>query len=74
MTRPDLAVPVNGRPHVPGPTDFPHGPDGETAAVERLRQHLRDELSSQLSHRVRADESAGRPPMDAPARRRLAEA
>ncbi|MGK3206885.1 CpaF family protein [Amycolatopsis sp. MEPSY49] len=74
MTRPDLAVPVNGRPHVPGPTDLPHRPAGETAAVERLRQHLRDELSSQLSDRVQADESAGRPPMDAPARRRLAEA
>ncbi|MBB5890628.1 CpaF family protein [Kutzneria kofuensis] len=41
--------------------------------MERLRTHLRTELSTQLSQRIRADEAAGRPPMDGPARRRLAE-
>lgn len=61
-------------PRLPGPAELPHRPAGEAAAVDRLRQHLRNELSTQLSDRVRADETAGRPPMDARARRRLAEA
>jgi pilus assembly protein CpaF len=86
MTRPELGDPrltasTNGAgpnlvaaQHMPGPSELPHRPAGEAAAVERLRQHLRDELSTHLSRRIRADETAGRPPMDAPARRRLAEA
>ncbi|HEX5115987.1 MAG TPA: ATPase, T2SS/T4P/T4SS family [Pseudonocardiaceae bacterium] len=85
MTRSDVSAPrvtnsANGSgPHpvpaqnLPGPSELPHRPSGEAAAADRLRQHLREELSAQLSQRIRADESAGRPPMDAPARRRLAE-
>ncbi|MET8763058.1 ATPase, T2SS/T4P/T4SS family [Lentzea sp. NPDC004782] len=60
--------------HMPGPTQIPGRQEGEVAAIERLRQHLRHELSSQLSQRVSADEAAGRPPMDGLGRRQLAEA
>ncbi|GLZ30878.1 protein kinase [Lentzea sp. NBRC 105346] len=85
MTRPGLGDPRvttsnNGTgtnpvaaEHMPGPAELPHRHSGEAAAVDRLRQHLRDQLSTQLSQRIRADETAGRPPMDAPQRRRLAE-
>ncbi|MEV6242690.1 ATPase, T2SS/T4P/T4SS family [Lentzea sp. NPDC051838] len=60
--------------HPPGPAQIPFQPADETAAIERLRQHLRHELSSQLTQRIRADESAGRPPIDGPRRRQLAQA
>ncbi|AHH98548.1 CpaF family protein [Kutzneria albida] len=58
---------------LPGPSDLPHRPTGEATAAHRLRQHLRDELSTQLSRRIRDDENAGRPSMDKQVRRRLAE-
>jgi Flp pilus assembly CpaF family ATPase len=60
-------------PNLLGPSELPHRPSGEAAAADRLRQHLRDDLSAQLKQRIRADESAGRPPMDGLQRRRLAE-
>ncbi|MFJ8965354.1 CpaF family protein [Lentzea sp. NPDC102401] len=74
-------TPVNGTDphlhaaqHMPGPAHIPTRPIDETAAIERLRRYLRQELSSQLSQRIRADESAGRPPMDGPGRQHLAQA
>ena len=57
-----------------GPADLPYKAVGEVAAVDRLRKHLRTALSEQLSQRIRSDEVAGRPPMDAQQRRRFAEA
>jgi pilus assembly protein CpaF len=64
------AVPSN----LPGPAELPNRPAGEAAAVERLRTYLREQLSTQLSQRIRADESAGRAPMGTVARRQMAEA
>lgn len=61
------------RSNPPGPAEHPHRPDGEGAAVDRLRQRLRRDLSEKLSERIRADESAGRAPMDAKQRRNMAQ-
>lgn len=61
------------RPNLPGPAELPHRADGEVAAVDRLRQRLRHDLSEKLSERIRADESAGRAPMDARQRRDMAQ-
>jgi pilus assembly protein CpaF len=55
-----------------GPAELPHRP-GEAAAVDRLRQRLRQDLSKKLSERIRADESAGRAPMGAQQRRQMAQ-
>jgi pilus assembly protein CpaF len=85
MTRPELGEPhltttSNGAgPHpgptnLPGPAELPHRPAGEAAAVDRLRQYLREQLSTQLSQRIRDDESSGRAPMGTVARRQMAEA
>ena len=86
MTRPGLGDPrltmsVNGTgpnslgaQHMPGPAELPHRPAGEAAAVERFRQYLREQLSTQLSQRIKNDESAGRAPMGADTRRQMAEA
>ncbi|MET9634683.1 ATPase, T2SS/T4P/T4SS family, partial [Lentzea sp. NPDC006480] len=57
-----------------GPADLPYKAAGEVAAVDRLRKHLRGSLSEQLSQRIRSDEAAGRPSMDAQQHRRFAEA
>ncbi|GAA1029185.1 MULTISPECIES: CpaF family protein [Amycolatopsis] len=86
MTRPGLGDPrltmsANGTgpnpvgaQHMPGPAELPHRPAGEAAAVERFRQYLREQLSTQLSQRIKNDESAGRAPMGADTRRQMAEA
>ena len=42
--------------------------------MDRLRQYLREQLSTQLSQRIRDDESSGRAPMGTVARRQMAEA
>ena len=68
------AGPHPGPPNLPGPTELPHRPAGEAAAVDRLRQYLREQLSTQLSQRIRDDESAGRAPMGTVQRRQMAEA
>ena len=60
--------------NLPGPAELPHRPAGEAAAVDRLRQYLREQLSTQLSQRIRDDESAGRAPMGTVQRRQMAEA
>jgi pilus assembly protein CpaF len=54
---------------LPGPTDIPTG----SSAVARLRERLRAALSTGLADRIRADEQAGRPPLDYAGRRALAE-
>ncbi|MFD2414831.1 CpaF family protein [Amycolatopsis pigmentata] len=59
---------------LPGPSQVPGRDPNETAAVERLRNRLRDALSNQLSDRIRADEEAGRPAMEPGARRWMAQA
>lgn len=68
------ADPRSGRPSLPGPAELPHRPAGEAEAVDRLRQRLRAELSARLSERIKADESAGRAPMGAVARKQMAQA
>lgn len=57
-----------------GLAELPYKAAGEAAAVDRLRQHLRNSLSEQLGQRIRSDEAAERPPMNAQQRQRLAEA
>lgn len=59
--------------NLPGPAELPHRPNGEAAAVDRLRERLRQDLSEKLSERIRDDESAGRAPMGAQQRRQLAQ-
>jgi len=66
--------PHPGPQNLPGPAELPHRPAGEAAAVDRLRQYLREQLSTQLSQRIRDDESAGRAPMGTVQRRQMAEA
>ncbi len=84
MSRPGLSdprltsMPSGSGPHtippnLPGPVELPHRPAGEAAAVDRLRQHLREQLSTKLSERIKADEGAGRAPMGAVQRRQMAE-
>ncbi|MFC0107922.1 CpaF family protein [Kibdelosporangium aridum] len=63
-----------GQSTLPGPAELPFQPTGQAEAVDRLRQFLRDKLSTQLSERIRTDETTGRAPMDAKQLRQLAEA
>ena len=71
-----VSIKLNGVDPNPVPAELPgfRQPTGEAAAVDRLRQRLREELSARLGERIRADEGAGRPPMNAGQRRQLAEA
>ncbi|MPZ79675.1 MAG: CpaF family protein [Actinophytocola sp.] len=61
-------------PRLPGPTDIPGRNPDQASAVERLRAHLRQEVSAQLSSRIQADEDAGRPALQPVERRRMAQA
>ncbi|GAB3474233.1 CpaF family protein [Amycolatopsis cihanbeyliensis] len=72
-TTPNGAGPQPRSANLPGPAEVPHRPAGEAAAVDRLRQYLRDQLSTQLSQRIRDDESAGRAPMGTVQRRQMAQ-
>jgi pilus assembly protein CpaF len=77
---PRLFSPPNGADSQPTglnlacPSEPPHRPIDEAAAVERLRQQLREDLSAKLRERIRTDQSAGRAPMSAQQRRQLAQA
>lgn len=73
MSTQNGADPHLARLNLPGPAELPHRPTGEAAAVDRLRQRLRRDLSEKLSERVQDDESAGRAPMGAKQRRQMAQ-
>jgi pilus assembly protein CpaF len=68
---PDLPTQVSSGP---GPTSIPAVDSRQTAAVERLRNRLRQELTRQLSTRIQADDDAGRPALEPGERRRMAQA
>ncbi|MFE9748253.1 CpaF family protein [Saccharothrix saharensis] len=81
MTTTELGdqLPANGAtPHVPlnlvGAAELPHQLSREAAAVDRLRVRLRQALSAGLAERIKADQSTGRAPMTATARKQVAEA
>jgi pilus assembly protein CpaF len=77
MTTPRLnhtPIPASQPAVATGPSDLP-GRDGQFGSpAEQLRRRLREELSTRLSERIRADEDAGHPAMTPAQRRALAEA
>ncbi|MFE0104484.1 CpaF family protein [Streptomyces sp. NPDC059009] len=56
------------------PAALPGSVDDAGSPAEQLRLRLREQLSSQLSYRMKADEDAGRPPLGPEERRATAQA
>jgi Flp pilus assembly CpaF family ATPase len=67
------AQPPDGQAHLPAAAAAPGGLSGFAPSDERLRLHLRQQLSERLAQQIRDDEAAGSVPMTDAARRVLAE-